>query len=338
MRVTLKTAHRVWTLLILGKGIGLEECATLESISVQTIYNWLKAFLLHGVASLGYRVSPGRKPKLTKSQKRELVKLIKAGPLAAGYGTACWYSLLVQDLIYRRYGVLYNRHYVCQLLHNLGFSFQKARFVSSHLDSERRKTWLESTWPEVLRLSEEKNTVILFEDEVSFSQWGSLGYTWAPIGQQPEVKTTGIRKGYKVFGAIEYFTGRFYYWGMESKFNSEKYQQFLRYLMKKIQKPILIIHDNAKYHISKQMRVSYEAYKGRLQIFELPSYSPDYNPIEFLWKKMKVRATHNKYFPDFEDLVSSVETALTYFSSHRKEISSLMGVYIQTLEDTQAAA
>jgi len=108
--------------------------------------------------------------------------------------------------------------------------------------------------------------------------------------------------------------------------------------MKKIRKPILLVHDNAKYHISKQMRVFYEAYKNRLRNFELPSYSPDYNPIEFLWKKMKVRATHNKYFPDFEDLVSSVETALSYFSSHRQEISSLMGVYVQSLEDIPVAA
>ena len=45
--------------------------------------------------------------------------------------------------------------------------------------------------------------LILFEDEASFAQWGSLSYTWARRGQQPEVPTSGKRKGYKVFGANE---------------------------------------------------------------------------------------------------------------------------------------
>jgi hypothetical protein len=36
----------------------------------------------------------------------------------------------------------------------------------------------------------------------SFAQWGSLSYTWAPKGQQPEVLTSGKRKAYQVFGLI----------------------------------------------------------------------------------------------------------------------------------------
>ena len=44
--------------------------------------------------------------------------------------------------------------------------------------------------------------LLLFGDEASFTQWGSLGYTWAPSGQQPVVRTTGRRKAYR--GAINY--------------------------------------------------------------------------------------------------------------------------------------
>ncbi len=47
----------------------------------------------------------------------------------------------------------------------------------------------------------------------AFAQWGSLAYTWAVRGQQPVVKTGGKRKGYKVFGLIEYFTGRLFWHG-----------------------------------------------------------------------------------------------------------------------------
>ena len=51
----------------------------------------------------------------------------------------------------RRFGKLYNVHYVCDLLKQLGYSFQKARFVSDHLDEDRRRIWLEQTWPRIQR-------------------------------------------------------------------------------------------------------------------------------------------------------------------------------------------
>ena len=132
---------------------------------------------MRGMESLAYRRPSGRKAKLTKTQKKRLVELIKAGPLASGFCSGCWTSLLVQQLILREFGVLYNRHYVCELLHNLGFSYQRAKFVSDHLDEESRQKWLAETWPHILRLAEEKAAMILFQDEVSFALWGSLGYT-----------------------------------------------------------------------------------------------------------------------------------------------------------------
>ena len=76
-------------------------------------------------------------------------------------------------LIWREFGVLYNRQYVCTLLHNLGFSFQKARFVSDHLDEVRRQKWLQETWPTILHTAKRRKGLILFEDEASFAQWGS---------------------------------------------------------------------------------------------------------------------------------------------------------------------
>ena len=50
--------------------------------------------------------------------------------------------MLLRVLIWREFGVLYTQ-YVCTLLHNMGFSFQKARFGSDHLDAARRQHWLQ---------------------------------------------------------------------------------------------------------------------------------------------------------------------------------------------------
>src|SRR6516165_1182210 len=91
-------------------------------LSASCLYNWQRAFLLHGLDSLVSRHSGGRRPKLTPKQKKRLVELIEAGALVVGCETACWNSVLIRVLIWRVFGVLYNRQYVCTLLHNLGFS------------------------------------------------------------------------------------------------------------------------------------------------------------------------------------------------------------------------
>jgi len=166
-------------------------------LSPSCLYDWQKAFVLYGMGSLVYHHSGGRPAKLTPRQKKRLVELIEAGPLVVGCETACWNAVLIRVLIWREFGVLYNRHYVCTLLHNLGFSFQKARFVSDHLDTAKRLAWLQDKWPAIVRAAKRRGGLILFEDEASFAQWGSLSYTWARRGQQPEVPTSGKRKGYR---------------------------------------------------------------------------------------------------------------------------------------------
>jgi len=180
-------------------------------LSPACLYGWQQALLLRGMDSLVSRHGGGRRPKLTPGQKQRLVELIEAGPQVVGLETACWNSVCIRVLIWREFGVLYNRHYVCTLLHNLGFSFQKARFVSDHLDAAKRLAWLEQKWPTIVRAAKRRQGLILFEDAVSFAQWGSLSYTWTRRGRQPEVPTSGKRKGYKVFGAIAYFSGRLFY-------------------------------------------------------------------------------------------------------------------------------
>jgi transposase len=298
-------------------------------LSASCLYDWQRAFLLHGLDSLVYRHSGGRRPKLTPRQKKRLVELIEAGPLVVGCETACWDAVLIRVLIWREFGVLYNRQYVCTLLHNLGFSFQKARFVSEHLSAATRLAWLEQKWPTIVRAATRRHGLILFEDEASFAQWGSLSYTWARRGRQPEVPTSGKRKGSKVFGAIEYFSGRLFYQGIEGRFNSESYQAFLQMIMAHTTQHLFLIHDGARYHTSASTQAFLAAHSTRITAEPLPSYSPDYNPIEYLWKKTKKRATHNQYFKEFAALTASVDKALAYFAMHSETVLCLFGLYCE---------
>jgi len=327
----LRAVKRISALLDVAKDEAIQEVAEKYAVARQTVHRWVTEFLLEELDSLKYEKSSGRKPRLTKTQKARLKEVVKAGPQAAGFQTACWTSLLIQIVIYREFKVLYSRHYVCELLHNLDFSFQKGCFVSDHLDEKRRREWMEQDWPKILRKAKKMHAYLLFEDEASFPQWGSLGYTWAPKGQQPLIKTTGKRKAYKVFGLIDFFTGRLFYQGIDGKFNSETYQAFLLKVLAETTRHLVIIQDGAKYHTSKAMRQFFAAHQDRITVYQLPSYSPDYNPIEYLWKNVKREATHNQYFPEFELLTLSVDQALAYYAKHPGEVRNLMGVYCQSM-------
>ena len=323
--------RRLTAIRMIESGFTVATIAAALCLAEQTIRNWFHAFLSQGVSSLNYQKPSGRPPRLTKNQKRELKQLLEAGPEEAGYATACWTSLLVQELIHQRYGVTYSRYYVCELLGHLGFSYQKARFVSDHLNEEARAQWLSETWPQILAEAQAKAALLLFGDEATCAMWGSLGRTWALRGQQPEVKTSGKRKGYKLFGMIEYFTGQFFYQAITERFNSASYEAFLRQILAQTDKHIIMIQDGARYHTSKAMKAFFRQQQARLTVYQLPSYSPDFNPIEFLWKKLKERATHNRYFDTFASLMETVDDALAHFAQTPSQILSLMGRYCETL-------
>lgn len=336
-RGDLRLVKRITALLWLTEGKTPAQVAETLGVTVQTIYNWFKAFLHKKFDSLVYGKSPGRKPKLTKTQKETLKEKVKAGPIACGYHTACWSALLIQSLIQKEFGVLYNRNYVCELLHNLGFSFQKAKFVSDHLDEEKRREWMKNIWPKIYEEARSKNALLLFVDEASFAQWGSLSYTWATTGEQPCIKTSGRRKGYKVFGAIDYFSGQLIFHSTEERFKSDTYQEFMEKVLHATTKPVIIIHDGARYHTSRSTKDFFARHADRITVYQLSSYSPDYNPIEFLWKKVKTRSTHNQYFPEFHLLTVNVDAALSYFATHPEEVISLMGNYYKKLAGEDVA-
>src|SRR5262245_57463195 len=107
--------------------------------------------VLQGLSRVEYKRSPGRPSKLTQSPRRDLADLIKACPQAARYTSGCWNTPMIQDLIHRRFGVSYHPHYLATLLHNLGFSYQKARFVSDHLNEAQRLEWRRTRWSYMLQ-------------------------------------------------------------------------------------------------------------------------------------------------------------------------------------------
>lgn len=318
--------NRILVIFALCEGVFPEQVASMFGVSLETIEKWEKLFLVYGLKGLRSKKSSGRPPKLTKSQKHQLASIIEAGPAAAGLSGNCWRSPMIQYLIKEKFGVFYSIHYLSQLLKNLGLSYQKAKFEAAHLDEATRTQWVGRTLPEIRQVAKQKQALLLFGDEASFPQWGTLSYTWARRGQQPVVHTSGKRKAYKVFGLIDYFTGRFFHYGTQDKLTSATYADFLTQVLAQTNQHIVLVQDGARYHTSAAMRQFFATHADRLTVYQLPAYSPDYNPIEKLWKKLKEHHTHLRFFPSFEALTTKVDQALLAFANAPMEILSLFGI------------
>ena len=297
--------------------------------SAETIRLWIHDYIVNGIRSINIKWPRGRQPKLTKDDMKSLKKMLMDKPEKYGFLAGGWNSAMVAELILNFFHVSYSVKYIPQLLKKIRFSYQKACFDLGQKSFADRLEWLNETWPKILAKSKKSKAAIYFEDESSFAMWGSLSYCWAPIGYQPKIKTNGNRKSYKIFGLIEYFTGKLIYQGIEGKLNSDSYIEFLKGAKKRIKGKAIIIHDGARYHRSSKTQEFYKEVGAKIDFVKLPSYSPDFNPIEQLWRKIKRSHTHLVYFPNFEDLIQKVELALQEMSKKKDQILALFGFYSQ---------
>jgi len=88
----------------------------------------------------------------------------------------------------------------------------------------------------------------------------------------------------------------------DSVFNTETFRDFLSYLINFTGRPILLILDRASYHRAKDLKPFLQKHQAYLTLAFLPSYSPELNPIERVWRITRRKVTHNRYFPKIEDL------------------------------------
>ena len=157
------------------------------------------------------------------------------------------------------------------------------------------------------------------EDEVHFQRHSSLIRMWSPRGQQPLVPSASTREKVGFFGALELKTGSLVT-QEAATFNGETFGDFLHYLLQSTQGKLHLILDNAKYHRARILKEFFVQNQDRLALIFLPSYSPELNPIERVWRITRRQVTHNRYFASIAELRM---TLTSHFVKWRQPNSTL---------------
>lgn len=167
-------------------------------------------------------------------------------------------------------------------------------------------------------------------DEVHFQQHGSRCRMWVP----PETKDPVIlhhptRKSVGYFGAVRLRDGKFVFRREDERFNGETFHIFLKHL-RRVSAParrrVVLISDNAKYHHARLHKDWRERNAEHFALEFLPPYSPDLNPIERVWKLTRRLATHNRYFPNLENITEAVEDVFAQWHAGNQTLRRLCAI------------
>jgi len=153
---------------------------------------------------------------------------------------------------------------------------------------------------------------------------------WVPPEEKdPVLLHHPTRKGVGYFGAVRLRDGKLVYQIEEGKFNAMTFHVFLKRLRQASSRSgrrVIVITDNAKYHHAK-LHLNWRNQQASNFILDfLPPYSPDLNPIERLWKLTRRLCLHNRYFPTLDDVVQSVESKFSEWTSGNDAIRKLYAV------------
>jgi putative transposase len=173
--------------------------------------------------------------------------------------------------------------------------------------------------------------VLLFEDEIDLHLLpGSTG-CWTKRGSQRKVPTPGKNQKRYGFGAVNAISGAVIRLIRERK-NSASFCALVEAIVAAYcpdacwagPKVVLVV-DNFIIHRSKATTKVLEHYADRLEVCELPTYAPQFNVIELLWKHLRRKVTHNYLFESVAALVAAVEQFFTELDHQPATVLSVIG-------------
>lgn len=178
------------------------------------------------------------------------------------------------------------------------------------------------------RLAKRKDIDLWCEDECHFQQHGSRCAMWIPPENlDPVVLHAPTRKQVAIFGAVCPANGRMVTMPAET-FDTQSFQIFLSRLLRRRRHgcKLVVVLDNARWHHAQALRPWLRKHRRVLRLNFLPSYSPNLNPVERVWKLTRRLCTHNVYFQTIQDLVTVIRIQFAKWVQHNLQLRRLCAI------------
>jgi len=315
---------RAISLIKSGKKKG--EVAILFGVNKNTVSNWWKSYKDEGIKGLSDKKRGAKSENcklLTSEQEKQIQKLIvDKYPEQYKLPFALWTRKAVQELVEQQFGIVLARSTMGYYLRSWGFTPQKPKKKAYEQKSAAVEKWLEEEYPAIKNRAKAENAEIHWGDETGCKNRCNHGRSYAPRGKTP-VKEQ-MSKSFKI-NMISTVTnqGRVQFMIYSENMNADKLIEFLRQLIKSNDKKIFLILDNLKVHHCHVVKewLAQEEINQKLEVFFLPSYSPELNPDEYLNCDLK-RGLSDKPAPKHvKQLQQNVEEHMSMLQQNPKRVA-----------------
>ena len=185
------------------------------------------------------------------------------------------------------------------------FTFHQPSPVPAKADAEEQQAFIEHY--EKLKRTIDEDDHIIFMDGVHPTHQVRFTKGWIRKGERKPLLTNASQKRLNIMGALNLAEMKLHQQGFLT-INAETITHFLMYLLEVMPKGnIHVILDKARYHTCPEVQ-EWIATQTKLTLHYLPSYSPNLNAIEPLWKIMHEHTTNNQYHASFKQFTEKIES------------------------------
>jgi hypothetical protein len=151
------------------------------------------------------------------------------------------------------------------------------------------------------------------------------------------VRGSSGRRRYNVLGAWNGITRELIRVTNDTRVSSDTTVEILGRIAGQTRDMVTVVLDNARYQRCEAVET--EAKRLGIELLFLPSYSPNLNLIECLWKFTKRKALRGKHYPDFATFLGAIDDCLNRIhTDHREALALLMTLKFQTFDNASFLA
>ena len=218
----------------------------------------------------------------------------------------------------------------------LGLRWRKVGTIPAKADPQEQAAFLKNQLRPRLRQAERGQRTVLFVDAAHFVFGPFLGYLWCLV--RLLVPGPSGRKRYNVLAALNAVSHEVLRVANHSYINAESVCALLRQVAAAgLPGPVTLVLDNARYQ--RCALVQSLARSLHIELLFLPSYSPNLNLIERLWKFVKKECLASRPLADYETFTGTIEDCLNGLQTKYKEqMATLLTLNFQTFEEEPVLA
>ena len=199
---------------------------------------------------------------------------------------ALWNRQAVSQLIEARLGVKVPIRTIGEYLKRWGFTPQKPiKKAYEQRPAEVRK-WLDEDYPQIAARAKIEQAEIHWGDETGLRSDDVRGRGYAPKGQTPVVRVNNKREGLSIMSTVTN-QGKVRWKIFEGAMNADILIDFFKRLIQDAERKVFLILDNLKVHHARRVKDWLADHEEEIEVFYLPSYSPELNPDECLNADLK---------------------------------------------------